>query len=699
MDTTLCVLNLSDPNARLTPDLGPNAASKLQSIASPADMPQGGSLILYVVGHGLGNAFIRSDATILDEKEVATTIQSRRRSAPTLIVWDTCFARSFLNIDGAADWPKNFVHLFSCRSFERTWHDERPANGPAVTRFSTTLRDAVLDLHQKDPNFHWGALESKLKAAFQSGPDDNPDLRWAMQEPSIHPLTTALRPSHFRLGEFIGGTVPPPKVAPPGSEEPIAVEPAKLEGRFGKMFPDLEARGDCAPSPIDLGLPGGPMDGEAQAETSELFAVLTYFGQFMDHDITLSERSNLDTPQEPETLRNLRTPAFDLESLYGDGPVANPHFYDRSRPGKLLLGKAIGSDAEIDLPRNSQGTALIGDPRNDENLIIAQLHVAFIKFHNAMVDQASSIEDGVKDASQFEKARRLVRWHYQWLILHEFLPKIVSPQILSDAINNKIRLFHTDVPFIPVEFSAAAYRFGHSMVRPRYTINDAFRFALFSAEWGAPNDTHPSPRVDLRGGPIRFEERINWKNFVDTGVEVSEGEGTTRFANKIDTQLSGPLLKLPSSITHGDVPPERRSLAARNLTTGLSLKLPSGQDVAQKVKNILKRAKDILPETPVLTDSEVWGNEKATKFKDANPPLSAPLWYYVLREAELLESGERLGPVGGRIVAEVIVRLIDLDPSSFRRVKPDWKPQAQGRIDNEKFTFRDFFWIAGVDVE
>jgi hypothetical protein len=130
----------------------------------------------------------------------------------------------------------------------------------------------------------------------------------------------------------------------------------------------------------------------------------------------------------------------------------------------------------------------------------------------------------------------------------------------------------------------------------------------------------------------------------------------------------------------------------RNLKAGLSLKVPSGQDVAQKVK-------DALPETPILSHDDLWGHPKAAAFKAQPPPLSAPLWYYVLREAEFLEKGERLGPVGGRIVAEVIVRLMDLDPSSFRTMKPDWKPQALGRKENEKFTFRDFFWIAGVDVE
>lgn len=705
MATTLCILNHTDPDKRLIPNLGANAAA-FDEIDSADDTPQSDSLILYIVGHGRSNALFAADGTIIDEQKVARAIRRRREDKPTLLIWDLCFASSFLKISGLDDWTPNFVHIFACRHFERTWHGPHQPNGPAVTLFSTALRDAVTALQSEKPEFDWKDLQRNLQTRFEStaGP-------WMIQGPTIDPLDSDHLPHVFQLGALIGEAsqplidkresdrIPAPIIEPENGKAAGAAlhgghlrgiqtarATAAQEARFGRLFgEELARRGDVAPTPEELGSPGGPMDGgDRPAVSTELFALLTYFGQFIDHDITFDPTSSLEQQQDADAIRNFRTPRLELDNLYGGGPVATPLFYDQSQPNKLLLG-----EEQVDVPRNHQGTAIIADPRDDANLMVSQLHLAFMKFHNAVVDRLDRIDDGFKDASPFDKAQRIVRWHYQWLVLNKFLPAIVGRETLADAMKER-KLYRPvpEQPFIPVEFSVAAFRYGHSMVQPRYVINDEFRSALFSST-PLPILNRPlSPRIDLRGGPVRPEERINWKNFFDTGAQVSQGEGTTRFASKIDTQLSTPLLNLPQSNIPGNVRPGINSLAVLNLKRGLALGLPSGQAFAAKVQSLI-------PTLPVLDDGQLWGNPKATKFKGQ----PAPLWYYFLREAEVLGKGDRLGPIGGRLVAEVLLALLDTDTSSYRRAMPDWTPQLIGWDDVRAFGFRDFFRIAQVDFE
>jgi hypothetical protein len=196
-------------------------------------------------------------------------------------------------------------------------------------------------------------------------------------------------------------------------------------------------------------------------ENARIPAGFVILGQFLAHDIT-ADRSLLARHAVAGELTNSRTPRLDLECVYGDGPVGNPFLYDREDPDKLLLGAD-------DLPRNHQGTALVGDPRNDVHLLISQLHLAFLRFHNRTVDWLR--EEGVSDA--FEEARRLVRWHYEWVVVHEFLPLSVGEEIASDVGANGRRHYDPgEDTAIPVEFSDAAYRFGHSQITPTYRLND-----------------------------------------------------------------------------------------------------------------------------------------------------------------------------------------------------------------------------------
>src|SRR5262249_4606722 len=152
-------------------------------------------------------------------------------------------------------------------------------------------------------------------------------------------------------------------------------------------------------------------------------AGFTYLGQFIDHDLTFDPNSKLERENDPDALVDFRTPRLDLDSLYGDGPADNPFLYQDDGV-HFLLG--LNQAFEEDLPRNSAEArrALIGDPRNDENLIVSQLHLAFLKYHNRVVDALRAIRPELSGEKLFGEARRIVRWHYQWIVIHEFLRAI-----------------------------------------------------------------------------------------------------------------------------------------------------------------------------------------------------------------------------------------------------------------------------------
>ena len=308
------------------------------------------------------------------------------------------------------------------------------------------------------------------------------------------------------------------------------------EGRFGRLFPTLPPFAADTPLIRDalgqLGAKGGPMDaGDDLSDPITLItdpakslhnpdnpamtAGFTFLGQFLDHDMTFDPTSSLARRQDPEAIRNFRIPALDLDSVYGGGPVASPHLYDASVDGgrtTLLVEEIPGSAAvsidgspRSDLPRNAQRTALLGDPRNDENLIVSQLHVALLRFHNRVVaDVKAELGGGYTAGEIFAEAQRVVRWHYQWLILHDFLEATVGAALAAHVRQHGPRHFKwRHAPFIPVEFSVAAYRFGHSQVRPSYRANFGTDAADPAHQFFAlvfdPAAADPDDPADLRG--------------------------------------------------------------------------------------------------------------------------------------------------------------------------------------------------------
>src|SRR3954470_8665306 len=241
-------------------------------------------------------------------------------------------------------------------------------------------------------------------------------------------------------------------------------------GRYRSLFPDLPALEADEAALHALGRAGGPCDlgidvpDEAEGRVA---AVWPFFGQFVAHDIT-ADRSPVTHRADADRIRNFRIPRANLEGLYGSGPVGSPYLYAKDEPAKLLLS-ADGSD----VPRNYEGIALIGDPRNDVHLFTSQMAVAFIKLHNRLVDRLR--DDGIGEQDVFAEAQRAATWHYQHVILREFLPSLIGAELTAELLDRGPRLYRLDgAPFIPFEFADAAYRYGHAQIRDRYRINEAF---------------------------------------------------------------------------------------------------------------------------------------------------------------------------------------------------------------------------------
>jgi Animal haem peroxidase len=403
-------------------------------------------------------------------------------------------------------------------------------------------------------------------------------------------------------------------------------------GRYRRLFADLPPLVSDERALHELGRPGGPADlgVDGEAADASVAAGWPFFGQFIAHDIT-ADRSPLGHRADPEQIRNFRTPRANLEGVYGAGPVGSPYLYDGDDPAKLLL-----APSGLDVPRNQQGIALVGDPRNDLHLFMNQMQVGFIRLHNRLVDRLR--DDGVPEGDLFEEARRAATWHYQWVILREFLPTLIGAELTERLLDFGADFYRPgDDPYIPFEFADAAYRYGHSQIRQRYQVNQHL----------APCPVFP----DLIGFcEVPPERRVDWSLLFDV-----PGRPPAQRAKRIDGRLPESLIALPQTISGVGEADAYASLANRDLQRGQAIGLPSGEAVARALGD------EPLSEEQIGLAASGWDGE-------------TPLWIYVLKEADALHDGDRLGPVGGRIVGEVLVGIIDADPESFRSVERSWRP-------------------------
>ena len=422
--------------------------------------------------------------------------------------------------------------------------------------------------------------------------------------------------------------------------------PVVQGGRYGRMFPNLAAATFDDDRLLALGTSGGICDGGRCDADSHVEAGQPFFGQYLAHDIT-ADRSPLRAHADINVLRNVRSPRANLETLYGGGPVGSPYLFDQDDSAKLLLG------VDGDLPRNQQGIALIGDPRNDVHAFMTGLQLAFIRAHNHLVDRLRA--DGVPDSDLFEDARLALVWHYQWVILHDFLPILVGDELTNTVLTDGPRFYHPEgEPFIPVEFADAAYRYGHSQIKADYQLQKGGpSFAVFP---------------DLAGfRTLAPEHSVDWRLLFDV-----PGQPSAQRAKPIDGQLPASLIRLPESITGAVEVNAYRSLAARDLQRGQGTGLPSGEAVARALGTTPLTRKEL-----ALGD---WDSE-------------TPLWLYILREAAVQGGGDRLGAVGGRIVAEVLVEIVRQDPESYLSSNPSWRPTLPSHAPGT-FKIRDLLVLA-----
>lgn len=428
---------------------------------------------------------------------------------------------------------------------------------------------------------------------------------------------------------------------------------AAAEGRFGRMFPKLPR---LISNPKDLeaaGEVGGPMDeSNGKDSTTDIPLGFVFLGQFIDHDITLDITSSFNKLNDPGATKNFRTPALDLDCIYGSGPEASPFLYyqapdngsDRQNEisGRHLLTNGADLVRAPSAPEgNTKRAALIGDPRNDENRVVSQVQLLFHYFHNTVVDhvleERKAKGESIDGHEVFEEAQRLTRWHYQWVIVHDFLKRMVGEETVNDILCNGTRLYQIEKqPYIPVEFSAAAYRFGHTMVTKNVKYNKECKdVELFGPELG-------------KGFTVNQAGAANMDYFFGPKAQP---------AGAVDIKLQSDLLDLP--FLPPSVPAAERSLATRNLLRSQSFGLPSGQNVHQAISEKLGEE---LPKPKLHNLGLPEQLEKST-----------PLWLYILAEGSLTK-GQQLGPVGGRIIAEVLIGLLESDKTSFMGANPAWFP-------------------------
>lgn len=491
---------------------------------------------------------------------------------------------------------------------------------------------------------------------------------------------------------------------------------------FDFLFPDLQADPanllpappEAADTPARLAALGRAMVDPGNlgpAADAVIPAVYTYLGQFIDHDITFetgtppaSDMVNNPAlvPLDPATIKakvkNARTGTLDLDSLY-NLDLSDPDVVNGDRLGLGVVTivstnppgcappfcrpvRSVGDEAN-DLPRKPRNAsdpltdreAKIGDPRNDENLIISQLHLAFLRAHNAIVDTGHD----------FASARKILRQHYQHIVLHDFLPRIADTAIVDDILQNGNSVYdpQNDDFFLPLEFSFGAYRFGHTMIRDDYNFNRNFNrvdggipgtlallftFTALSGDLG-DNDTLPDNWI------------IEWERIIDLGPGAESDR-----ARRLDTNLARPGVFELKNVEGTTLPGDEAILPLRNLLRGYLLRLPTGQAVATRLGITPMTAAEI---EAVASPAEVQVLQAGSLSR------RTPLWYYLLAEAAHATNGMKLGPVGSTLIAEVLIGLARRSEDSIL-TDPAWSGPTLPSAAPGTFTLTDLLRFAGV---
>ncbi|MEM7551898.1 MAG: peroxidase family protein [Bacteroidota bacterium] len=464
--------------------------------------------------------------------------------------------------------------------------------------------------------------------------------------------------------------------------------------KYGRLFPELKDENHESHA-FELGELNGPMDEQNEAQkTNSVPLGMVFLGQYIDHDLAHDFSSDFHRQNSPDSITNFATPYFDLEGLYAKGPERFSELYKEDGI-RLLTGKdepfyskERESLKKFDILRDSRGIGILGSALNDENVVVSQLHLKFIEFHNAIADvleyelssyladaPLTEMENFIQKNGLSVSARRVTQWHYQWIIIHEFLPMIIGEPMARELLIHGRQFYKPETlpPYLPVEFSAAAYRFGHSIVSDRLYLQDPqYVYDLFGRNLGSG--------FTALGDSARI---VQWDHF------FALNSTPVQLANKVDTKIVSSLLNLPFRIVRDSV----NSLATRNLMRGESFNLPSGQQVRERLG---------ISDT---INSKVDEFLNKDEFKELPPEFSThtPLWFYILAESEIIgrmdkngsKPGEGLGPTGARIVGEVMIGLIEEDPNSYLNQMKNWKPFL-GK--NGDFTVKDLIQFTNQKV-
>ncbi|MEA3009056.1 MAG: hypothetical protein QOJ91_748 [Sphingomonadales bacterium] len=495
-----------------------------------------------------------------------------------------------------------------------------------------------------------------------------------------------------------------------GTKVPLSYFPGSVvrspcADKFGYMTPTAVRTATKLPFNLGtqtlLGQLGTAMGNPAAAAgpDSTIPAGYTYFGQFVDHDVTFDISSSLDAPTNATSINNMRSPSLELDNLYGQGPALDTFLYNFPSSGppsaiRMQLGSnqpagpggpggpagpaGMQVQTDFDVPRVinplnpalSTNTAIIGDPRNDENLIVAQFHHSMLKFHNGVVD---SLVSAAFPGDIFTEAKRIVTHHYQFAVVHDFLERVCGAPAVTAALGSVVAAPNSAFS-MPVEFAVGAYRYGHSQIRNQYWLSAA----QINASLKDVFDFVRNPRI-----PVLSNWVVDMNAFFPTGIPVA----IFNMAKKIDSVLAAGLNTLPG------FPPAMAALATRNLRRGLALGLPSGQGVAGHFG------------IPAMTSAQLTSGLPAAEVAILNSSgglllAQTPLWYYCLREAAVLQGGNQLGPVGARIVAETFVRMLKRDPNSFLNASGGFTPflPTLPSTPPGRFTVADIVHFAGVTL-
>jgi hypothetical protein len=463
----------------------------------------------------------------------------------------------------------------------------------------------------------------------------------------------------------------------------------------------------------------------------------TYFGQFAVHDLSNISLPSIALGRLGSVPGNLRAHPLRLDSIFGAGPLRDPHLYeprrgDESVRSRLKLGvsgefdlatvlhdlnmphpadpndpdpraavKPLSDFPKRDLPRavcpfagsESRRSGLpevtIADPRNDDNLIVGQTTVLFHTFYNRVLQQvraaigtpiaALSLDDEILT---IDAARTLVTDAYRRIIKLDYLERLLSPTVYQLLLSGQ-RIESANLPAVPLEFSHAAFRFGHVMIRKLYTLNDSklegetLRDVLLTTGSRSPEIT-----------PLTARWLVQWSKFYAFG-----GLGAPNLSVKIAPFFPGGLLDAELFPVPGQ--PDEGGLHNLDLQRGASVRLRSVNSLIDHLNGVAGWP-EARGETKFLTDAvfradaiRAWllfqDECKSIGFSSVeleDISQDPPLLFFVLFEAAVLTGGSRLGPVGSMIVGETFFRALDTSP----RDAPDENPiLADGRVEQAVF--------------